>query len=267
MKANIGDKNMKKTEFIIVISYVFFSIITCAFAANPIPWLPSSNVAYDNSGTDMTDTNVNSAIDSLYDAANKYSIVSSRVTNYESTKAVADSQTFTGLPVYNKTIPLGTNTTEIANNKFFQQTFENEGHGDVGEIIYSYNKSDITVPNNTVTDTVSINLTEGKYYIVGFVVYDVGTSNLSGSINVNLLKGDGNSYGIITSMTNKIYTNGDYANDQYVYINAPINVSSTSAGTWKLTTKQTTGSSLKIWKSRTTGSTPFGAYLAAIRIY
>ena len=76
---------MKKEKVVFVISIItiLISSIISVYAANYI--YNSNEVEYDNTGKNITSTNVQGAIDELYTDANNYSSINTRVTNLETT--------------------------------------------------------------------------------------------------------------------------------------------------------------------------------------
>ena len=72
----------EKIVFVMALITIIISSIISVYAANYI--YNSQDVEYDNTGKNITSTNVQGAIDELYTDANNYSSINTRVTNLES---------------------------------------------------------------------------------------------------------------------------------------------------------------------------------------
>ena len=191
---------MNNNKSLLIIGIIIM-IVSSIISVNATSYLYNGDeVSYDNTNTEITSTNVQGAIDEVYDYADKYVDLNSRITSLENalpsksttnplmngtasigslkkyapadhvhpsdtTKANLDSPTFTGTPTA-PTAAASTNTTQLATTAFVKTIVDNSITNITGARTYK-GPDVVAVGTAKHVSIASVSLTAGSYIVYG----------------------------------------------------------------------------------------------------
>ena len=113
---------------------ILVTIVQSLYVVYAVANYNAHEVLYNNSTSGLGSTNVNGAIEELYEASSNYSSLEARITNLQENKAPLANPSLTGV-VKAPTTTAGTNTTQIATTSFVNTAITNKKNG-LGTIYY-----------------------------------------------------------------------------------------------------------------------------------
>ena len=227
---------MKKN--LLIVLFICTSFATCILA-NSLNF-ESNNIIFDKSNSYISKENVSDSVDLLYDAANKYKYAKNKTDELFNNKADINNQEFSGIPKA-EIASISENSQIVATDGFLINLFSSKYK--IPE--YKSNNKTWTVISSTsssYTNTASVTLTKGHWYINAYLYFSGNDAFNNGRIRATL-QVNGSNVGYITERQVR-------SNTKYLNISAPIPVDSSSA-TYTIAVNQTAGSNLQVYVSLT----------------